>query len=118
MIERRWAFVLTIIGIFVLILIVVYSKETRVDSQEDIDELEVNRKIIVSGEIESERKFGNGIMMSLDVSENEGEGEGEEIEVLCDNCRYGNVGKRVGIIGVIIDVYGEKKVEALRVVFE
>jgi len=110
MIERRWAFVLTIVGIFVLLLIMVYSGEDRVSSQEEIDKLEVNSKVILKGLVEGERKFGEGVMLSLSVQDN-----GELIEVLCENCGYGNVGKRVEILGVVKEIYGEKKVEALRV---
>ncbi len=109
MISRRWAFIGAIIGIFVLLLIMIYSDEKKVNSQEEIDSLEINSKVILKGLVVSERKFGESVILELD----------NEIEVLCDSCGIGQVQfeeKEIEVKGKIYDVYGDKKVLAFRIV--
>jgi len=106
MISRRWAFVGAIIGIFVLLLIMVYSDEKKVNSQEEIEKLEINTKVILKGFVVSERKFGDGVMIELDNG----------IEVLCDSCSFGFEEKEIEVKGKVYDVYGDKKVSVFRIV--
>jgi aspartyl-tRNA synthetase len=113
MISRRWAFVLSVLGIFVLLLIMVYSGEKRIESLKELESLEVNSKVILKGVVVSERKFGEGVMLELRV------GEGEIMEVLCDSSGIGETdleGKEIEVIGKIEEIYGEKKVLAYRMV--
>lgn len=118
-ISRRWTFVGSIVGLFVLLLIMVYSGEGRIGSLEELESLEVNEKVVLIGEIESERKFGDGVLLVLVLEEGDKEsGEDEKIEVLCSSCGYGNVGKRAEIFGLVREIYGVKKVEALKVVLK
>ncbi len=106
MIERRWAFVGAIIGIFVLLLIMVLGGEERVASLKEIEELEINTKVIIIGGVVSERKFGEGVMLELDNG----------IEVLCDSCDFNLEGEEIEVMGKVYDFYGEKRVLAYRIV--
>ena len=105
-IMRKLAFIISIFGIFVLVLVMFFSGEIKVEDVEDLDELEVNSKVIVDGKIVGERNFGEGVKFELDNG----------LFVLCDNCGVGFIGRKVEVYGAVEDVYGEKMVGVLRMV--
>jgi hypothetical protein len=105
-VSRRWSFIVVIVGILVLLLVMVFGGEKRVESLEEVEELEINSKVILRGIVLSERKFGEGKMLEMDNG----------IEVLCDSCSLGFEGKKIEVKGKIYNVYENKKVLALRMV--
>ena len=87
----------------------VFWGEKRVESLEEVESLEINQKVIVSGIVKSERGFGEGVMLELRGG----------IEVLCDSCGFekgGFEGKKIEVKGKIYNVYENKKVLAFRMV--
>ena len=103
---RRWAFIIGILGLFILILIMFFSGEIKVESGRELENLEVNQQVVVRGGVVGERSFGEGVKFKLD----------NEIFVICDNCGFGFVGKEIEVYGVVEDIYGEKMVGVLRMV--
>ncbi len=101
---RRLAFVVVIVGMFVLLLLLNLEPET-VESLEDLEGLEINTRVVVSGEVVSERVLYLG--KRLLVLEN-------GIELVC-SCSGGFIGREVFVEGVVSEYGGKKQVEVLEI---
>lgn len=88
---RRVAFVVMIAGMFVLFLILGLQDAREVSSYADLEDLEINKLIRVSGEVVSERLIYSGVRLL--VLEN-------GVELVC-SCLGGFVGKEVIVDGVV-----------------
>ncbi|MFH1425682.1 MAG: hypothetical protein ABIG28_03075 [archaeon] len=100
---RRWAFVIFIIGMFVLLLFLGKSGE-RVENLEGLVE---NSKVIVSGEVVSERVIYEGTkLFVLDSG----------IELVC-SCLGSFVGEEVEVEGVVEGYEGKKQVRVLEILW-
>ena len=100
---RKVAFVVFLVGILCLIFLFELPS-VRVDRYSDLEGLEVNRKVLLKGEVESERFISNGRVL-LRV---------RGIDIVCE-CDGDFAGKEVEIEGIVIDYEGKREVEVLRV---
>lgn len=96
---RKLSFVLTILGISILLVMLNFSGK----KVESLEGLELNEKVIVSGEILKERDFGDFKIFNMG-----------EIEVYC-NCKESYLGKEVLIEGLVAEFDGEKQVKVLKI---
>lgn len=84
---RRWAFIIAILGMFVLALLMNLPVR-EVDSYEEISGLEINTRVKISGEITSERViYEDEKLLTLDngvdlIYQGGGGFNGEEVEVI------------------------------------
>jgi hypothetical protein len=103
---RRWAFILAILGIFLLFLVLFFSGEEKITDSDKLMSLEENTKVIVRGEIIEERIFGQNYILIMDNG----------IELIC-NCR-GYSGKNISATGIVSEFNGKKRIEVLRLMEE
>ncbi|MCH8308967.1 MAG: hypothetical protein IIB17_00550 [Chloroflexi bacterium] len=72
----------------------------------ELEELEINRKVFVSGEVVSEKViFGERKVFVLNSG----------IELVCD-CFGINIGGEIEVVGVVSEYDGRKQVEVLEIV--
>src|SRR3989338_9555344 len=102
---RQWAFVISIVGMFVLILLFLRSGVV-VEDYEGLSDLEVNTKVVFSGKVISERVLSGGKTRIMEIEKN--------ITAVCD-CDRGFKGKNVKIEGIVEEFNGEKQVRVLRI---
>ena len=96
---KKISFILSLVGIAFLIGLFL-SSPIELD---DIDELEINEKVVLTGEVENERDFGDFKIWSV-----------EGVTAVC-NCKESYLGEEVRVVG-IVDVYGgEKQVRVLEI---
>ena len=57
---RRWAFVIAILGMFVLALLMNYLPAKEIKSYEDLQDLEINARVSLNGEVVEERIIYEG----------------------------------------------------------
>jgi hypothetical protein len=96
---RRWAFVLMIVGMFILFLFLI-KDPVEVDSYSDLEELEINQMIIMKGELVSERIIYEGTKLF---------GINNDIELICE-CLDNYEGKEIEVVGVVEEYNGRKQV--------
>ena len=96
---RKLSFVLTILGISILLVMLNFSGK----KVESLEGLELNEKVIVSGKIIKERDFGDFKIFNM-----------EGIEVYC-NCKKSYSGKEVLIEGLVDEFEGEKQLRVLKI---
>lgn len=100
---RRLAFIITVLGICVLVLILVFSGEVVVGNYDDLEELELNTKVSLAGFVDEERMFDGFRILEV-----------EGIDVVCDCFGVGVLeGKRVFVNGVVGEFNGRRQVELL-----
>ncbi|MBI5803768.1 hypothetical protein HY450_00825 [Candidatus Pacearchaeota archaeon] len=101
---RRFAFVAAIIGMFFLFLFF-EAKPTEIRGIEDLNKLEVNKKVLIFGEIVEARViYGRTRIFILDNG----------IEILCE-CYGFSEGDLIEVEGVVSEFEGKKQVEVLSI---
>tara|TARA_Y100000310_G_C20682631_1_gene816889 strand:- start:232 stop:636 length:405 start_codon:yes stop_codon:yes gene_type:complete len=101
---RRWAFIVAILGLFVLAWLLFNLEEKEVFGEADLGGLVANTRVVVSGVVEEEKSYGSGARMILDNG----------VELVCDCFGFG--GKSVEAVGIVEDYTGVKRVRVLRIV--
>ncbi|MFH1802246.1 MAG: hypothetical protein ABH864_02220 [archaeon] len=103
---RRWAFVVFVVGMFVLMLMF-NTGFKQVENDEALQSLEVNVRVETSGEVVSERIIYPGTKL-LNM--------GNGIDVVFSG--EGNfLGKEVSVVGRVSEYAGRKQVTAEEVLF-
>lgn len=101
---RRFAFVIAIVGLFVLFLMV-NSNSVGVNSYEDLEKLEVNVKVSVEGKVVEGRVIYEGTkLFELESG----------IELICE-CLESLVGKKITVEGIVEEYESRKQVRVLRI---
>lgn len=101
---RRWAFAIAILGMFVMALLL-NKKPLEVNNLKDIENLEVNTRVAVSGKVLSERAlYGETKMLSL----------GNKIPLICE-CAEKYVNETVSVNGIVEEYEGKKQVRVLKI---
>jgi len=101
---RRFAFVIAITGLFfLLVMINIGAKE--IFSYEELYELEVNTKVVVSGRVVDERVIFEGTKIFVLRG---------GIELICD-CLVNLEGEDVNVEGIVEEYEGKKQVRVLRI---
>lgn len=102
---RRLAFIVAIVGLFVFALVLNSGVKT-LDSYGDLEKLEVNQRVFVSGKVIDEKVvFGNERVLVL----NNG------IEMICE-CERSYKGSLVEVEGIVESYMGRKQVRILKIV--
>jgi hypothetical protein len=102
---RKWAFIIVILGIFAMALILEFERFEEISSYEDLMNLEVNKKVSLSGKVVEERVLYEGTkLLKLDNG----------IEVVCE-CAGGFKDGNVLVEGFVSEYEGKKQVEILRI---
>lgn len=100
---RRWAFVIAILGLFVLVLVFGFNR-IEVSSLDELLLLEINQRVFLTGNIVSERVIYSGTwLLVLDSG----------IEMVC-SCTRSFFGQ-VDVEGVVSEYNGKKQVEVLKI---
>jgi len=102
---RRFAFIVAIVGLFVFALLLNFGgKEMK--NYEDLEKLEVNQRVSVSGKVIDERVvFGNERVLML----NNG------IEMICE-CDRSYKGSVVEVEGVVEEYKEKRQVRVLKII--
>ena len=101
---RRFAFVIMILGMFVLFWFMGSDGE-EIESYEDLENLEINQKVFLEGRIISERIIYSGTkLIILDSG----------IELVCE-CVGNFIGEDVFVEGVVEEYKGKKQVGVLAI---
>lgn len=98
---RRWAFVIAMLGMFVLVLFFSVGPE----EVESVEGLVVNKNVLLNGIVVEERVIYEGVkVLILDSG----------IELVCE-CDESFVDRRVRVEGVVEEFDGRKQVRVLRI---
>ncbi len=97
---RYVALALTIVGIFVLVGVMVFSPAREINS---LDNVQVNEKVEIEGIVTEER-----IIKKINIMQVNG------IELVCD-CILSFKGKKVRVMGVVEEFNGKRQVRVLRI---
>jgi DNA/RNA endonuclease YhcR with UshA esterase domain len=101
---RRFAFVIAIIGMFVLAMFMGRGN-LEIESRENLEQLEINRKVSLSGKVVEERVLYVGTkMFILDNG----------IELVCE-CVDSFQGEDVVVEGVVSEFENKKQVNVLKI---
>lgn len=102
---RKWAFIVFILGMFVLILLMVFLPVRKIETFEELNKFEVNQKISLTGRVVEERVISlNRKILTLE----------NEIQLVCD-CSESFDGKEVNVFGLVSEYDGKRQVEVLRI---
>lgn len=102
---RRFAFIIAILGIFVMALLLEFGSVREIESYAELEELEVNAKVLVGGNVVEERILYEGTrLLKLENG----------VEVVCE-CAGSFNGEKVLVEGAVSEYEGKKQVEALRI---
>jgi len=96
---KKMSFVLTMVGIVVLLILLTFPAEIL----RNIDEGDLKEKVYFEGEVSNERSIGESKLINIDG-----------IEVICD-CRESYLGKEVRIEGLVDSYNGKRQIRALKI---
>jgi DNA/RNA endonuclease YhcR with UshA esterase domain len=99
---KKIAFVAAVLGIGILMGMMLLPP-SGIMGQEDIDSLDLNSKVVLSGKVESERDFDGFKVMRVNG-----------VDVVC-NCEGFYLGKEVEVKGIVDEFEGKKQVRAIEV---
>ncbi len=101
---RRWVFIVVILGMLVLVGVMIFYVR-GVESYSDLEELEINQKVRLSGLVVSEKViYGDEKILELDNG----------IELICEGCGLFE-GEDVFVEGVVEEYKDGKQVRVLRI---
>ena len=100
---RRFAFIVAILGIFVLILLIWMIPAREISDLGDLEGLEDNQRVILSGIVENERNYYENLIFEIN-----------NVKVICGKCE--NLQDKYVEVEGILDSYGDNlKVDVLRI---
>ena len=103
---RRFAFAISIFGLLVLALLLNLIP-IKVENYSELDNFEINQKVILEGKIMEERILFEGTkMLVLDNG----------IELICE-CNENFKGKNIEVAGVVEEYNGKKQVRVLKIFY-
>ena len=101
---RRYAFALTFLGLFTLILILLLSAPKIITNSEELKNLQANQKVQVTGKVIQEKYGRYENILTLD----------NEIQITCKDCpSYHN--KIISTIGILETYTGKPRIKALEI---
>ena len=99
---KKISFIIAILGISYLVFML-NAGVVKITEDEELQGMIANKKVTLSGEVESERDFDGFKIMKIDG-----------IGVVCD-CKIIYLGKEVEVIGFVEEYEGRKQVRALEI---
>ena len=118
---RRFAFVVLVLGMFVLVVLL-NGSPVEVFGYGNLESFELNQRVSVSGEVVSEKIIYSGkwvLVLDIENSENSlalvsNETSSSEIELVC-SCEGGFLGEEVNVVGVVGEYNEKKQIEVLKI---
>ena len=102
---RRWAFAVMVFGMFVLLLML-NMKPKEIGSYEDMEQLEINTRVSVTGKVIEERViYEDSKLLELENG----------IELVCE-CSGFFEDEEVEVIGVVSEYEGKKQIDVLEII--
>jgi len=101
---RRFAFIISLTGIFILLLVLNISKPLPVSSTEQILSLQENQKLFVTGKVISEKTYDQTKIFTLD----------NKIKISCKNCPL-LLHKNISATGYLETYYKTPQINILKV---
>jgi hypothetical protein len=101
---RRYAFILTILGLFTLFLLLFVLPPKTIQNPEDFQFLEENQKVQVHGKVVKETLRTNEKILILD----------NEIELICDRSCPSYLNKEISAIG-LLEKFNKPQIIVLRI---
>lgn len=101
---RRLSFIITIIGLFTLVLLLNLQAPIKLNSKEQLQKLNENQKVKISGKVISERQITGAKILTLQNS----------FILLCKNCPP-YLKKNITAIGIIQPYQKEKEINILKI---
>jgi len=98
---KKIAFSLALLGIFILLLILTYSKPILINTSTNISLLETNQKISLSGKVTAQ----NSDKLTIDNS----------LDVYCSCSSKYYLNKNISLLGYIDNFYNQKRITALKI---
>ena len=103
---RRLSFIITILGIFILISLIIFQKPIEVLSPLDISDLTDNIKVSTSGKVIEEKPYNSFTLLKLDNN--------LELECSCpQNQRFLN--KNISVLGIKNSFNKKNRIKVLRI---
>ena len=102
---RRFAFIIAVLGMVILLFILSFGKMERIESYEKLEELEVNKRVFIVGEVVEEKIiFGARKVLVLENG----------VQLVCE-CAGNFKEKKVEVEGIVSEFEGKKQIEVLRI---
>jgi hypothetical protein len=102
---RKWAFIISILGMFILVLVLNVSP-IKIETYSELEKLEVNTKVSMSGIVVSERIIYEGTKL-FEMS--------NDIELVCE-CLDNLEGKQINVIGIVEEYKDKKQIRVLEII--
>jgi len=101
---KKLSFIITLLGILILLVIMQFSSSIQVNSPSELENLIDNQKLVVSGKVIEEKIYEKSKTLILD----------NKIEVVCNNCpSYFN--KNIIVSGISDNYNNKNKIIALKI---
>jgi len=91
-----------ILGISFLFYVLIFG-ETRIETFEDLEDLEINSKVILKGFVEEEKNFGTFKILKI-----------HGIDIVC-NCEKSYLENEIVVEGIVSEYLGKKQIKVLSV---
>lgn len=103
---RKIAFIIAIIGLFILLFLAFFQTPKKIDSPEKLNSLEKNERVFIEGKVASLKHTKNSIILYLET---------KNITIVCDkSCEDVNK-KEIYVEGIIEEFKGKKQIKALKI---
>ena len=99
---RRSSFIFAILGISFLFYLLIFG-EIKIEEFKDLEDLEINSKVILEGFVEEEKNFGTFKILKING-----------IDVVC-NCLESYLEKEIVVEGVVSEYLGKKQIKTLSI---
>ena len=101
---RKWQFIISVVGIFVLLILTMELPVKSINSQKDLEKLVDNQKVELSGRVIKESQWGTSLLLTLD----------NKVQLIC-NCPKSKIyqNKNISALG-LVSSFGGKRVKVLR----
>ena len=100
---KNYALIITILGLFILLIILLTSKPIKINNLKDLEKLQANQKILISGKVTDEKTYGKTKYLTI-----------SNFQVICNSCpSYLN--KNLSILGIKEDYTGKTRIVALKI---
>jgi len=101
---RRFAFIITIMGLSLLIFLLLFTTPTTISSNQQLENLQENQKILTTGKVIKEMPYYNDKFLTLD----------NNIELICESCPS-FLNKNITAIGIVETYTGKPKIKILKI---
>jgi hypothetical protein len=102
---RRYSFIITILGLFSLLLILIISQPIPIFSPQELSQLQENQKVLIQGIVIKELFSQNNKILTLN----------NEIQLICDKSCPNYLNKNITAIGTLSNFNKKNQIRILRI---